>query len=107
MLNDARWIDLTHAFAPGIPHYVGFPDEQREVVIDLSRRVHRAPLFARGSVGNARRSAIAFSQRRSDARRVAGHLDMLLELVILDATSEVAADADYVAGGDPDRQARA
>ena len=28
-LRACRWIDLTHAFAPGIPHYAGFPDEQR------------------------------------------------------------------------------
>ncbi|HEY5516707.1 MAG TPA: cyclase family protein, partial [Coriobacteriia bacterium] len=31
-LKDARWIDLTHAFTAGIPHYVAFPDEQREIV---------------------------------------------------------------------------
>ena len=27
------WVDLTHAFRPGIPHYHAFPDEQRTVVV--------------------------------------------------------------------------
>jgi hypothetical protein len=27
-----RFVDLTHAFAPGIPHWPGFPDEKRETV---------------------------------------------------------------------------
>jgi kynurenine formamidase len=39
MLNDAwhvikekRFVDLTHAFAPGIPHWKGFPDEKLETL---------------------------------------------------------------------------
>jgi kynurenine formamidase len=31
-LRGCEWIDLTHAFEPGIPHYAPFPDEQRRVV---------------------------------------------------------------------------
>jgi kynurenine formamidase len=38
-LNDAwqviktkKFIDLTHAFSPGIPHWKGFPDEKRETL---------------------------------------------------------------------------
>ena len=31
-LRGCEWVDLTHAFAPGIPHYVGFPDEVRRVL---------------------------------------------------------------------------
>ena len=27
-----RFIDLTHAFEPGIPHWPGFPDERRETL---------------------------------------------------------------------------
>ncbi len=29
-LKTKTWVDLTHAFAPGIPHWPGFPDEKRE-----------------------------------------------------------------------------
>jgi kynurenine formamidase len=32
ILGQKRFVDLTHAFAPGIPHWHGFPDEKRETV---------------------------------------------------------------------------
>ena len=31
-LRACTWVDLTHAFGPGIPHYVEFPDEVRTVL---------------------------------------------------------------------------
>jgi hypothetical protein len=31
-LKSKKWVDLTHAFAPGIPHWPGFPNEQREAL---------------------------------------------------------------------------
>lgn len=37
-LRACDWVDLTHAFAPGIPHYSGFPDEEREVLYDYEGR---------------------------------------------------------------------
>jgi hypothetical protein len=30
IISQKRFVDLTHAFAPGIPHWRGFPDEKRE-----------------------------------------------------------------------------
>ena len=30
VIRASRFVDLTHAFAPGIPHWKGFPDEKRE-----------------------------------------------------------------------------
>src|SRR6186713_1461425 len=32
ILAGKRYVDLTHAFAPGIPHWPGFPDEKRETL---------------------------------------------------------------------------
>ena len=32
ILAGKRFVDLTHAFAPGIPHWKGFPDEKRETI---------------------------------------------------------------------------
>jgi kynurenine formamidase len=32
IIQGKRFVDLTHAFAPGIPHWKGFPDEKRETV---------------------------------------------------------------------------
>jgi len=30
ILESKRFVDLTHAFEPGIPRWPGFPDENRE-----------------------------------------------------------------------------
>lgn len=32
LLAGKRFVDLTHDFAPGIPHWPGFPDEQRKTI---------------------------------------------------------------------------
>ncbi|MBU2634819.1 MAG: cyclase family protein, partial [Nanoarchaeota archaeon] len=32
VIKEKKFVDLTHAFAPGIPHWPGFPDEKREVL---------------------------------------------------------------------------
>lgn len=32
VIRSKRFVDLTHTFAPGIPHWKGFPDEKREVL---------------------------------------------------------------------------
>ena len=32
IIQEKQFVDLTHAFEPGIPHWPGFPDEQRETL---------------------------------------------------------------------------
>src|SRR5262245_23764431 len=32
ILKTKQFVDLTHAFAPGIPHWPGFPNEKRETL---------------------------------------------------------------------------
>src|SRR3990172_6832440 len=32
IIRNKEFVDLTHTFAPGIPHWPGFPDEQRELL---------------------------------------------------------------------------
>ncbi len=32
LLQQKQFVDLTHAFEPGIPHWPGFPDERRETL---------------------------------------------------------------------------
>lgn len=41
-LRASEWVDLTHSFAPGVPHYHQFPDERREQLFDYPDgfRVH-------------------------------------------------------------------
>lgn len=95
-LKDARWIDLTHAFAPGIPHYVAFPDEQRGVVTtveDDGFLVHRYSHVGQWGTHVDPPSHFISGGRPLDELPVT---DMLLPLVVLDARDRVAADADYV-----------
>src|SRR5215467_10313299 len=33
-----RYVDLTHDFAPGIPHWPGFPDESRKTIYWYEKR---------------------------------------------------------------------
>lgn len=32
VIREKKFVDLTHAFSPGIPHWKGFPDEKRETL---------------------------------------------------------------------------
>jgi hypothetical protein len=32
IIKSKKFVDLTHAFEPGVPHWPGFPDEQRETL---------------------------------------------------------------------------
>ena len=38
-LKTKQFVDLTHAFAPGIPHWPGFPDERRETLYGYEKGV--------------------------------------------------------------------
>ncbi len=95
-LKSARWIDLTHAFTAGIPHYAAFPDEHRQVVTTIEDDgflVHRHTLVGQWGTHVDPPSHFIAGGRTLDEVRVE---DMLLTLVVLDARDRVAADADYV-----------
>jgi len=95
-LKDARWIDLTHSFMAGIPHYVAFPDEQREIVTtveDDGFLVHRYAHVGQWGTHVDPPSHFIAGGRTLDEVPVE---DMLLPLIVLDARDGVAADADYV-----------
>ena len=38
VLAAKKFVDLTHEFAPGIPHWPGFPDEMRKTVYSYDKR---------------------------------------------------------------------
>lgn len=103
-LRACRWVDLTHAFAPGIPHYGGFPDEDREVLYDFEP--------GSGSMGHG-----FLVHRYSHVGQWGTHVDpplhftpggraldeipvteMLAPLRVLDARADVDADPDFAAG---------
>jgi kynurenine formamidase len=101
VLKTKRFVDLTHAFAPGIPHWPGFPDEKRETLYYYDEGV--------GSQGSG-----FFAQRYSIVGQWGTHVDppahfvkggrtvdeidvkeMLLPLVVLDVHDAVAKNPDY------------
>jgi kynurenine formamidase len=100
-LHSKRFVDLTHAFGPGIPHWPGFPDEKRETLYHYDEGV--------GSLG-----AGFFAQRYTLVGQWGTHVDppahfarglrtvdqidpreMLLPLAVLDVHEAARANPDY------------
>ena len=95
-LRASEWVDLTHSFAPGVPHYHEFPDEQRRQLFDYPDgfRVHEYRHVGQWGTHVDPPSHFIEGGRALDQLPVT---DMVLELVVLDARAQVAADPDYAA----------
>ncbi len=99
-LRAARWVDLTHAFAPGIPHYAAFPDEERTAVTDFPTHgflTHRYAHVGQWGTHVDPPSHFLEGGRTLDELPVT---EMVLPLVVLDVRDRVAADPDLAAGPD-------
>lgn len=102
VIKTREFVDLTHAFAPGIPHWPGFPDEERATLYWYEPGV--------GSMGQG-----FFAERFTHVGQWGTHVDppahfakglrtvdqidtreMLLPLVVIDIHEQVASDADYL-----------
>ncbi len=100
-LKAKRWVDLTHSFAPGIPHWYGFPDEERQTLFYYDEGV--------GSIGSS-----IFIQKYSHVGQWGTHVDppahfvkgtrtldeidvkeMILPLVVIDIHEKATKNADY------------
>lgn len=102
-LRSCRWVDLTHGFAPGIPHYAGFPDEQRTVLYDFEEGVGT---LGSGFLSHEYRHVgqwgthidppIHFA-RGGRALDEIGVEEMILPLVVLDVRTQVEDDPDFAA----------
>lgn len=101
ILTSKKLVDLTHAFAPGIPHWQGFPDEKRETIYSYEKGA--------GSMGSG-----FFAEIYTHVGQWGTHVDppahfvkglrtvdqielkeMILPLVMIDVHEEVAKNADY------------
>ena len=101
ILVGKKLVDLTHAFAPGVPHWPGFPDEKRETIYWYDK--------GRGSMGDG-----FFAEVFTHVGQWGTHVDppahfarglrtvdqielkeMILPLVVIDVHEEVAKNADY------------
>jgi kynurenine formamidase len=101
ILAGKKFVDLTHAFAPGIPHWHGFPDEKRETIYWYEK--------GGGSIGEG-----FFAETFTLVGQWGTHVDpqahfirglrtvvemtlqvMILPLVVIDVHAEAAKNADY------------
>ncbi len=101
MLRTKTFVDLTHAFEPGIPSWPGFPNETRETLYGYREGM--------GKLGKG-----FFAQSYTHVGQWGTHVDppahfveglrtvdqisvseMILPLVVIDVHDEVARDADY------------
>jgi kynurenine formamidase len=103
-LRAHRWIDLTHAFRPGIPHYHAFPDEERTALFHFDEGVgtlgdgflaHEYRHI--GQWGTHMDPPIHFV-RGGRAMDEVGVEEMILPLVVLDVRDRVAGDHDFTLG---------
>ena len=102
MLAGKKFVDLTHAFAPGNPRWHGFPDEKRETAYWYEK--------GKGSLGEG-----FFSEIYTHVGQWGTHVDppahfirglrtvdqitlqeMILPLVVIDVHPESAKDPDYL-----------
>jgi kynurenine formamidase len=98
------WVDLTHAFRPGIPHYHAFPDEERTALFHFDPGVgtlgdgflaHEYRHI--GQWGTHMDPPVHFV-RGGRAMDEVGVEEMILPLVVLDVREQVRADADLTLG---------
>jgi kynurenine formamidase len=105
-LQTRTFVDLTHAFAPGIPHWPGFPNERREALYYFDEGVGTAGagiyvhLYTHvGQWGTHADPPAHFVK----GLRTLDQIDckeMILPLVVLDIHAKAAANPDYCVGMD-------
>jgi kynurenine formamidase len=95
-LHTRRLVDLTHAFAPGIPHWKGFKDEKIRDLYTYEKGGFWAQQFTHpGQWGTHVDPPAHFHKGMRSVDQI--RLDeMILPLVVLDVHRQVARNPDYV-----------
>ncbi len=100
ILNSKDYVDLTHSFRPGIPHWDGFPNETVEMIFNYSTSGFLAQKF---SIVGQWGTHVDAPAHFHPARRTVDQIDvreMLLPLVVLDIHEKVLKDPDYTVSMD-------
>lgn len=100
-IQSCQFVDLTHAFEPGIPHWPGFPDEERETIYGYEEGggAMGSGFFAQryclvGQWGTHCDAPAHFAK----GKRTIDQIDvkeMILALVVLDVREKAAENPDY------------
>jgi kynurenine formamidase len=90
-----RFVDLTHAFAPGIPHWRGFPDETVKTLFTYKKDGFLAQQFCHvGQWGTHVDAPAHFAVGGATVDEIPPR-EMLLPLVVIDVHRKAARDPDY------------
>ncbi|MEA4855010.1 cyclase family protein [Solidesulfovibrio sp.] len=101
VIKEKKFVDLTHAFAPGIPHWKGFPDEKLETLYWYEPGVGKlgsgfyAQSFTHvGQWGTHVDPPAHFVKGMRTVDQI-GVEEMILPLVVVDVHEAVATNPDY------------
>src|SRR5207249_7957879 len=101
VVDGIRDVDLTHEFAPGIPHWPGFPDEERKTIYWYEKRsnVMGTGFFSElythvGQWGTHVDPPAHFIKGLRTVDQI-DPKEMVLPLVIIDVHEEAAKNPDY------------
>lgn len=94
-LQEATFVDLTHSFAPGIPHAPDMPNEKRQLLYDFEPDGFQAHLYEfPGQWGTHVDAPVHFCAGGTSLDQIPVE-DMLLPLVVIDINDATKADNDY------------
>jgi kynurenine formamidase len=95
-LQSSQFVDLTHEFGPGIPHWKGFADEQRTTLYTIEKDGFFAQEYRHpGQWGTHVDPPAHFHQGLRTVDQIPLK-EFILPLVVLDVHEKVAANTDYV-----------
>ncbi len=95
ILNSKDYVDLTHSFRPGIPHWQGFPNETVVTIFNFSTSGFLAQKFSLvGQWGTHVDAPVHFHQGKRTVDQI-GVKEMVLPLIVLDIHQKVLMNPDY------------
>ena len=95
IIQSKQFVDLTHAFEPGIPHWKGFPDEKRTMLFTYAKDGFMAHLYTHaGQWGTHVDPPAHFAEGMRTIEQISLK-EMILPLVVLDVHESVEKNADY------------
>jgi len=95
IIQSKQFVDLTHAFEPGIPHWKGFADERREMVFSYAKDGFLVHLYTHvGQWGTHVDPPAHFAAGLRTIEQISPK-EMVLPLVVLDVHESVEKNPDY------------
>ena len=95
VIQDATFVDLTHAFEPGIPHHPLLPDEERETLATVEEAGFFIEKFSHvGQWGTHVDPPAHFVEGLRTLDQIPVD-EMILPLVVIDVHEKASADHDY------------